>query len=269
MAKRIDPKPPRELRFEPSCRWVRARLGGETIADSREPVLVWEPGRVLPIYCFPREDVRTELLRPEAPQQEGAAARARSWALQVDGQVVEAAAWSYDDADLSEHIALRWDAMDAWYEEEEEVFVHPRDPHHRVDVMPSSRHVRVELEGQLLAESRAPRLLFETGLPTRFYMPRADVRTELLGPTGLHSSCPYKGLASYSSVRVGDRLHENIAWSYLDPIPEIPKIRELIAFFNERVDIWVDGQPQERPRTQWSPRDTTGSTGPIERTQGG
>ena len=225
MAVRHSPHVTRdELSFEPSPRRVRAELGGATVVDSRRPLVVWEAGKVVPVYAFPREDVREHALP-------------------------EGAARGYDDPDLAGHLTLDWQAMDAWYEEDEEVFVHPRDPYKRVDVLQSSRHVRVEIDDRVVAETTRPRLLFETGLPTRYYIPQDDVRMELLAPTDHHSRCPYKGLASYWSA--GD--DENIAWSYLDPIPEQPKIRGLIAFFNERVDLHVDGELQERPITQWSP----------------
>jgi uncharacterized protein (DUF427 family) len=140
--------------------------------------------------------------------------------------------------------------MDAWFEEEEQVFEHPRDPYHRVDVIQSSREVRVEIGGKVVAESRRPRLLFETNLPTRYYLPVEDVRMDLLEPTDTTSVCPYKGTASYWRMQAGGR---DVAWSYQDPISECPKIRGLIAFFNERVDaLSVDGELQEKPKTTWS-----------------
>jgi uncharacterized protein (DUF427 family) len=142
--------------------------------------------------------------------------------------------------------------MDHWYEEEEEVFVHPRDTHHRVDVVPSSRHVRIEIDGTVLAESDRPFLLFETHLPTRYYLDPADVRTDLLTPTDSHTRCPYKGIASYWTATVGDAVHEDVAWTYPEALPAVKQIEGTIAFFTERVDVYVDGELQERPATQWS-----------------
>ena len=147
---------------------------------------------------------------------------------------------------------FRWNLMDAWYEEDDEVFVHPRDPNHRVDVLNSSRHVKIKVDGELVAETGRPRLLFETDLPVRYYFPRLDVRMDLLEPTDSVSRCPYKGVASYWSVRAGGKVHKDIAWSYKSPIPECPKIENLIAFYNEKVDIEVDGRAVERPMTPWS-----------------
>ncbi len=154
--------------------------------------------------------------------------------------------------ELKDHLAFKWSSVEHWYEEDEEIFVHPRDPFTRVDIIASSRQVQIELEGQVLAESRRPMLLFETGLPTRYYLERADVRGERLRPTETHTRCPYKGIASYWSVAVGDRTIPDLVWSYLDPIPEAAKIRGLLCFFNERVDVYVDGALQPRPLTAWS-----------------
>jgi uncharacterized protein (DUF427 family) len=142
--------------------------------------------------------------------------------------------------------------MDAWFEEDEQVFTHPRDPYTRVDVLRSSRHVRIEVDGTTVAASGSPTLLFETGLPVRYYLPRPHVRMELLTPRDTVSHCPYKGQAEYWSVRSGQRVYDDLAWSYRSPFPESQKIAGLIAFFDERVDVVVDGVRQERPRTKFS-----------------
>jgi uncharacterized protein (DUF427 family) len=179
------------------------------------------------------------------------------WDLEVEGRSAENAAWNHpqpdaDRAGLKDHITFYWNSMDAWYEEDDEVFVHPRDPHHRVDVLNSSRHVKVVVEGVVVAETRRPRLLFETGLPTRYYIPKIDVRMDLLEPTESTTACPYKGRASYWAVKVGDRHLADLVWAYPAPIPECPKIENLLSFYNEKVDIHVDGELQPRPKTQWS-----------------
>jgi uncharacterized protein (DUF427 family) len=241
---------------EPTARWVRVRFAGQVIADSRRALLLRQYGREqLPAYYFPQSDVRTETLVPSAdagPHDEV------SWkSVQVGDQVATNAAWIVLRppsilAALSEHVSFAWGKMDGWYEEEEEVFVHARDPHTRVDVLPSSRHVRVVIDGVVVAETRRPHLLFETTLPTRYYIPREDVRMELFEPTGLKTRCPYKGIASYWNVRAGQRIAQNIVWSYPNPIAECPKIQGLLSFFNERVDLYVDGELQTRPTTLWS-----------------
>ena len=152
-------------------------------------------------------------------------------------------------------VSFDWNAMDSWYEEEEEVFVHARDPHKRVDVLLSSRHVRVEVNGETVAETRRPHLLFETSLPTRYYIPAEDVRMELLEPSHLHTRCPYKGTAGYWHVNAGGQRVRNLVWSYRETIPENPRIRDLLCFFNEQVDLYVDGELQQRPITPWSKSD--------------
>jgi len=149
-------------------------------------------------------------------------------------------------------IAFYWDRIDRWLEEDEEIYVHPRDPYHRIDVLDSSRHVRISLEGELLAESTRPTALFESNLPPRWYLPREDVLAEL-EPTDTVTRCGYKGQASYYAVRLGsgDTVRD-LVWTYEDPFDETARIRDLLCFFNERVDIELDGEPQERPVSAWS-----------------
>jgi uncharacterized protein (DUF427 family) len=241
---------------EPTARWVRVRFAGQVIADSRHALLLTQYGRhQLPSYYFPQSDVRMASLLAGTGADPDDEVAWRS--VQVDDRVATNAAWIVLRpppvlAPLSGYVSFAWGKMDGWYEEEEEVFVHARDPHKRVDVLPSSRHVRVAIDGAVVAETRRPHLLYETTLPTRYYIPREDVRMELLEPTGLQSRCPYKGIASYWNVRVGQRAVQNIVWSYADPIAECPKIRGLLSFFNEHVDLYVDGDLQTRPITPWS-----------------
>jgi uncharacterized protein (DUF427 family) len=245
---------PRGLRYEPTPKWVRAEAGEETVVDTRGALLVWEPGHVVPLYVFPREDVRMDLL-VRAGSDEGAghdAPLAELWAIEVDGRRHEAAAWRYADEDLSDYVAIAWGAMERWLEEEEEILGHPRNPFSRIDVRQSSRHVVVRVDGEVVAETRRPTLLFETGLPVRFYMPREDVRGELLVPSDKRTLCAYKGEASYWSVRRGDAVHADLMWSYPEPLADNRQIEDLVAFFNERTDISVDGETLDRPQTQWS-----------------
>jgi uncharacterized protein (DUF427 family) len=236
------------LRIEPSQRWVRAQVGDEFVVDSKRPLLVWEHEKY-PTYFFPREDVRMDWL------EEAARTSSRAfWDLTLkDGQRVGQAAYNYpDQPELEGYVTLAWHKAEHWYEEEEEVFVHARDPYKRIDVMPSSRHVRVELDGVTVAETNRPSLLFETSLPIRYYLPAADVNMAYLTPTEGHTQCPYKGTASYWDVSVGDKVYKDLVWSYPDPIPECPKIKGLLCFYNEKVDLYVDGELQERPETHWS-----------------
>ncbi len=244
--------------FEASPRWVRAVLGGVTIADSKRTMMLRRAER-LPVYYFPKEDVRMDLMEltehsiEAAPQGE-----ASFWNIKVGETTAENAAWGYlsppDEWEvIKDYIALEWGKMDSWYEEEEEVFVHLRDPYHRVDVLTSSRHVRVIVAGETVAETRNPKLLFETGFPTRYYFPQQDVRMDLLEPSNLKTRCPYKGIASYWSVKVGEQIMKNIVWGYPNPVIECPKIKDLVCFYNERVEsIYLDGELVPKPITPWS-----------------
>jgi uncharacterized protein (DUF427 family) len=243
------------VRVEHGAKRVRAYVGGELVADTKRPLLVWEKP-YYPAYYFPVADVRTELLEADGGfVHSPSRGDGHTYTLRAGGKEVAAAAMRYRESPLEElrdAVRLDWDAMDAWFEEDEQVFTHPRDPYTRVDILPSSRHIRVEVDGVTVAETAKPTLLFETGLPTRFYLPRTDVRMDLLSATDTVTHCPYKGQAEYWSVRAGDAVHADLAWSYRTPLPESQKIAGLISFYNEKVDIFVDGVLQERPSTKFS-----------------
>jgi uncharacterized protein (DUF427 family) len=180
---------------------------------------------------------------------------AQHYTVKAGGKNAEDAALRYPDSPieaLRDLIRLDWDAMDGWFEEDEEVYTHPRDPYTRVDILATSRRVRVELGGVVLAESTNARVLFETGLPPRWYIPKTDVRMDLLVPTDTATHCPYKGQAQYWSARVDDRVVHDLAWSYRTTLPESQKIAGLVSFYNERVDLFIDDEPQQRPVTKFS-----------------
>ena len=248
-----------DLRYEPTEKRVRAVLGDRTVVDSTRAVLVWEPRRVVPSYAVPGEDVdgtltpvegrvadeRRPVLDPRVPFAEHSAA-GTSLDLAVGGSTLAAAAFTPDDPAFDGLVVLDFDAFDTWYEEDEPLAGHPRDPYHRVDVRRSSRHVRVELDGQVLAESSSPSLVFETNLPTRFYLPRDDVRVELR-PSALRTLCAYKGEASYWSVD-GVAGGDDLVWGYEHPLPDAAGLEGLVAFYDDRVTVVVDGVPRERAR---------------------
>lgn len=234
------------LALEPSPRSVRAIFAGEVVADSKRAMLLHETGYP-PIYYLPLEDVRMALL--EESEQETTCpykGTARYWTLVVGARREEDAVWSYPVPafgvpDLSGYAAFRWDPIDEWLEEDDRVVGGARSPYHRADAVWSERHVRVLFGGEVIAETRRPCLLFETGLPTRYYLPSEDVRTELLAPSATSTACPYKGVASYWSATVDGQTVEDVAWSYESPPPEQPKIAGLLCFWPERVDaIEVD-----------------------------
>ena len=246
------------LYFEDSPRWVRAVFNGETIVDSRCAKLLHESGH-LPVYYFPEADVRMDLLEQtdrstHCPLKGDAA----YWSVRVGDRVAENAAWSYPEPiagapPLAGLLAFYWRALDAWFEEDEEVFVHPRDPYHRVDVLGTSRQVRIAVHGGTVAESGRALVLFETGLPPRYYLPPEDVRADVLVPSETTTRCPYKGVASYWSVEAGGTLEDDLVWSYQEPVRQVAELAGRLCFFNERVDLELDGELQERPQTQWSP----------------
>jgi uncharacterized protein (DUF427 family) len=249
-----------ELRFrwEDSLRRVRVVFNGVTIADSKRVMLLHEAGR-LPVFYFPIEDVRMDAMEStEHSTNSPLKGNASYWTMRVGERVAENAAWSYlnpfpDGPAIKGYMAFYWNQMDAWYEEDEQVFAHARDPYKRVDILPSSRHVRVLLGGEVIADTRRPRLLLETGIITRYYIPEQDIRMELLESTETTTHCPYKGKASYWSARVGDRVYKDIVWSYRNPLPACLPIERLLSFFNERVEaMYVDDEAIAVPRTPWS-----------------
>lgn len=256
-----------ELRYEPIAKRIRGSFGEQTVVDSTRAMLVWEPGRVVPSYAVPADDVGGEIAAaadgaqpmpddlPRLGDQPILDPRIAFAVHSTAGEPVtvragdrEAAGFRARDAALDGYVVLDFDDFDAWYEEDERNFGHPRDPFHRIDIVHSSRHVRVERDGETLAESSRPYLLFETHLPARFYLPADDVRTDLLRPTDSSSWCAYKGQASYWAF--GDA--GDVAWTYRAPLREAAEVTDRIAFFNERVDVIVDGERLERPVTPWS-----------------
>jgi uncharacterized protein (DUF427 family) len=261
-----------ELRHEPIEKRIRGMLGDRTVVDSTRAVLVWEPKRIVASYAVPAGDIAAEIVstpaaaadRPpafEAPQLAGRPVLDPSVPFAVhttDGEPVvistddRAAIVGFRPSDeaLAGHVILDFGAFDAWYEEDELNVGHPRDPFHRIEIIHSSRHVRVEHDGEILADSTSPYMLFEPPLPVRYYLPPEDVATDRLRASATTTFCAYKGRAEYRSADGAD----DIAWTYREPLREAAEVTDRIAFFNERVDIVVDGVRTERPVTPWSRR---------------
>ena len=249
------------LRYHPTAKRIRARLGGEPVVDTCAAVLVWEPRRVVPTYAVPRAALTAQLvpagaelgddeipgfLDPSVPFTAHTCA-GNSFDVIAGEETGAAAAYQPDDEDLADYVILDFATFE-WREEDEPIVSHPRDPFRRIDILRSRRHVRIELEGRLLAESSRPLLLFETLLPTRYYLPREDVTTALdLSPT--ISYCAYKGRATYYSLPTGPG---NVAWTYHEPLRDAEPVADRICFFDAHVDVIVDGQRQPRPVTEWS-----------------
>ena len=249
----FDRHPGYRVDFEGCAKRVRTVFNGETLADSTQVRLLRETGHV-PVYYFPRADLRPDLLaasdhRTFCPFK----GEASYWHVVAGGGRAENAVWSYEApfeevAEIKDYMAVYWNRMDAWYEEDEEVFVHARDPHVRIDVLASRRPLEVVLGGETVAKTTAAQLLFETGLPVRYYVPREDVRMDLLKPSDRRTACPYKGTAGYYTAEAGGKVHEDIAWVYPDPLPEVGRIKDLLCFYGEKVDAMIlDGQELPKP----------------------
>ena len=259
-----------ELRYEPIDKRIRATLGGHEVIDSTRAMLVWEPKRIVPSYAVPVDDVDGELIasatRADAativvPQLAGRpvydptvpfavhTTEGQPLDLKADGGAREGVAFRPADDALSGYVITDFSAFDAWYEEDELNVAHPRDPFHRIDIVHSTRRVRIERDGAVLAESASPYMLFEPPLPVRYYLQASDVSLDLLTPSATRTYCAYKGQASYWSID-----DEDIAWTYREPLREAAEVTDRIAFFNERVTLRVDGRELERPVTPWSRR---------------
>jgi len=242
------------VRVEQGAKRVRIYLAGRLVADTRRPFLVWEIP-YYPAYYLPLADVVAELEPIGKTAHSPSRGEAQIFDVRVEGATAESAAMRYPDSPLEklrDLVRFDWNAMDEWLEEDEPVYVHPRDPYTRVDILASSRHVRVAVDGVTVADSVRPRILFETGLPPRYYLPLSDIRAELLIPSDTQTRCPYKGTAGYWSVDTGHDMHRDLVWIYRAPLPESQKIAGLACFYNEKVDIYLDGELQERPRTHFS-----------------
>ena len=243
------------VRTEPSNKRVRIFFGGELIVDTDDALYVWE-GPHYPQYYVPLGDVADDVLRPSpATRRSPSRGTASSFNVQAGGREAIDAAWSYADSPLEElrgRVRFEFDAMDAWFEEDEEIFVHPRSPNARIQILPSSRHVTVTVDDVVIADTHRPTFLHETGLIRRTYLNKLDVRMDLLTPTDTTSRCPYKGTARYWTLTTPSGEHVDLAWSYPSPFRESAQIAGLVAFYDERVDLTVDGKRQPRPTSPHS-----------------
>jgi len=266
-----------ELRYEPTAKRIRAKLGEETIVDSDRAMLVWEPRRVVPAYAVPAEDIRAELVACVAPPPAESGTpvgfalpdvtslpvldpRVPFGVRSTEGEPVELRVRGGDrsvsgfrpsEPDLSGYVIVDFAGLDTWLEEDDEILSHPRDPFHRVDARSTSRHVQVMLDGQVVADTTRARMVFETLLPVRYYIPREDVLADL-EPSPKRTYCAYKGEASYWSPDVGGRAVEDLIWGYLEPLPDAAELKGYVAFFDEKTDLVLDGTARDRPITPWS-----------------
>lgn len=253
----------RELRQHPVALRIRAELDGTSVVDSTAARLVWEPRRIVSAYAVPVADIAGTLVNPQAvspevrslppvlsPRQGFAvhSASGTAYDIETSAGTLPGAAYVTDDPDLEGYAVLDWDAFTRWFEEGEEVRGHPREPFHSIRCLPSDRHVVVEVDGQVVADTARAVMLVETTLPVRWYIPREDVRMDLLTPSDSHTICAYKGEASYWSY--GDVA--DIVWTYEDPRHEAAPVRDLLSFYAEYTDYVIDGERLPRPVTEWS-----------------
>ena len=262
-----------ELRFHPTAKRIRAFVGGAPVVDSTRSWIVWEPRRIVPSYAVPQGDIRGFLVdNPQVAEAEERAVQlgdrhpvldprsgfsvhttpGQAFDIATEGATLSGAAFVPGDPKFDGYAILDFEAFDEWREEDELLVAHARDPFKTVDTRRSSRRVVVEIAGVTIAESTRSTMLFETYLPTRYYLPRDDVRMELLRPTETTTACAYKGRAAYWSATVDDTVVDDVAWSIAEPHNYATAVKDMVAFFNERVDITVDGERLERPRTPWS-----------------
>jgi uncharacterized protein (DUF427 family) len=253
------------LRYETTAKRVRVRHHGRTICDTTAARLVWEPRRIVPVYAVPEAALDAELTargdavtEPTAdlppvlgPEHPGHTSPGQPLDVGVGGQVLPSAAFRPDDPDLAGYVVLDFRSFD-WLEEDQPLVAHPRDPFKRIDTLPSSRHVVVSLDGSVLADTRQAVALLETHLPTRWYVPRDDVRMDLLEPSDHRTACAYKGHATYFSLIGAGDAGRDLAWTYADPLQDAVPVKDLVCFFSERTDLTVDGEPVARPVTPWS-----------------
>ncbi|KAG2035868.1 hypothetical protein BDR03DRAFT_961183 [Suillus americanus] len=233
--------------IESSVKRVRVLFGGKYVVDTKHAKLVWEKP-FYPNYFFSTSDLNPSYIRESSDNKERGT---KVYDLVVGKREARDAVTVFTDQasdtkDLAGLLKIEFSAADAWFEEDERVYVHPKDPYKRVDVLQSSRHVRVAVNGVELASTNRPRLLFETGLRVRTYMPLTDVHVELLRPSDTVTECPYKGVANYYNVQLPNgEIHKDIVWYYRTPQPECGQIAGYVAFYDEKVDVWVDGEKQE------------------------
>jgi uncharacterized protein (DUF427 family) len=262
-----------QLRYLPTPKRVRALLDGRPVADSTRAVLVWEPQRIVPSYAVPRQDVAATLEDAEAappPPYRSVTFRAggpalldpsvpfavhtadgRALTVRAGGAGVEDGAFALDDPPLDGYVVFDFAPFD-WLEEDQPLVGHPRDPMHRIDVCPSSRRIRIEHQGTVLAESDEAMLLFEGTFPMpRYYLPRHAIRVPLV-PGQRDTTCAYKGHATHWTAEAGQGRLRDIAWSYEQPEHDAERVRGYICFYAERLDVFVDGEPVERVHTPWS-----------------
>ncbi|KZV61645.1 DUF427-domain-containing protein [Peniophora sp. CONT] len=227
-------------------RRVRVLFGGQYVADAPQPKLVWEHSWY-PLYYFPKDTISHEYLKNASQSSNGKS----TYDLVVGDKKAEGAVTVFNEGDFAGYVKINFSSADAWFEEDQRVYFHPKDPYKRVLVLPSSKHIRVEVDGVEVANTKSSQRLYETALPIRTYIPLKDVRVDLLTDASLVTSCPYKGDANYYDINLPSGKKEGLVWWYKHPTLESAPVAGHVAFYDEKVDVWVDGVKQERPKTHF------------------
>lgn len=251
-------RPAGDVVLEPARRRVRALVDGIWVIDSDDAITLYEQGST-PRWYVPVANAHPDLLVENGRVTPTTARGPAHWSdLHLPDRVIENAAWTHPEPPvgvprLDGLISFEWNLLDAWFEEDDEIIVHPRSPYTRIDVLRSSRHVRVELDGMVLADTKRPLILLEGGHnPARYYLSWSDVDASLLEPSDSFTACPYKGIASYWNVRLGDVVHHDLLWEYRQPMWQVARIAGHVCPFNEFVDMWIDGVRLPPPETKWA-----------------
>lgn len=257
-----------QLSFEPVPMRLRAFVDGDLALDTQHAVLVWEPRRIVPVYAVPEDDLLVKVEPTDPPPEppdldsfppmlgpdsfEPHTTKGTVVDLVTDNRRVVRAGFRLDDPDLAGLVVLNFLSFDRWLAEDEELVGHPHDPFKRIDVLSCHRRVEVSLDGTVLASTDNALLLLETHLPVRYYIPPDDVDSALLTHSDTVSTCAYKGHATYVSTADARDEGRDVGWTYPRPLDDAMRVRDHVAFWNERTDIRVDGELQDRPVTPWS-----------------
>jgi uncharacterized protein (DUF427 family) len=238
-----DPLPERLLFAEPLRRRMRVRFGGVWIVDSENVTLLHEPGRY-PVAYFPLADISPDALQAsDHVTQHGDLGTTAWFTVRAGAQSKPRAAWQHTElpgyaSELEGRVAFAWPAMDAFYEEDQRVVGHAADSYHRIDIRKTSRHLVVRHADAVIADTKRPLALYESGFAPRWYVPRADVNEAALTPVEFQTFCPYKGMCSYYDI--GDA--RRAAWSYLAAWPEVAAVAGFISFEPDLAEVSLDGQ---------------------------
>ena len=242
-----QPLPRHVLYAEPAGRRMRVELAGAVVAHSERVTLLHETARY-PVAYFPPADLDAGLVRPSSHRtQHPQLGETSWWSVEIGGQRFDDVAWSHPRPPrparlMARLVAFVWDAMDAFYEEDEPILGHAADPYHRVDVRSSRRQLTVRLGGVLVAGTRAPLAVFETGFAPRWYAPSRDVAAGVLHDDPLRTLCPYKGVARHFDVVADGRRAAAAAWSYPEALPESARLAGYVSFDPEQLEVTLDGE---------------------------